>query len=116
MAFACNHPPTLADLNFCVPDMGGTASSLKFQAPNHKFQTRVLSLGLFVALVLLACGIDARQIEHKKPSLSMVPDFEVVDIEFNSTHHIFAKIRNNSSSPFSGNVEMALQIAGYGLV
>ena len=76
---------------------------------------RVLSLGLFAALILLASGIDA-QIGPKKPNLSILPDFEVVDIEFSATHHIFAKIRNNSPSSFSGNVDMGLQIAGYGLV
>jgi hypothetical protein len=32
------------------------------------------------------------------------------------SHHIIAKIRNNSPSPFLGNVEMSLQFSGYGLV
>jgi len=77
---------------------------------------RVLCLGLFLALLFLAAGIDAQQFVPKKPDLSIRPDFEVVDIEFSSTHHIFAKIRNNSPAPFSGNVEIGLQIAGYGLV
>ncbi|MCU0236075.1 MAG: hypothetical protein MUC72_03210 [Acidobacteria bacterium] len=77
---------------------------------------RALCLGLFAALLLLAVGIHAQQFEPRKPNLTIKPDFEVVDIEFSATHRIFAKIRNNSPSPFSGNVEMGLQIAGYGLV
>lgn len=84
---------------------------------------RGLGFGLFLALTVMAAMINAQGITQKtpdlvpkKPDLSILPDFEVVDIEFSATHHIFAKIRNNSPAPFSGNVEMGLQIAGYGLV
>ncbi len=84
---------------------------------------RSFTFVFFLIMMVMAAGINAQGISQKtpdltfkKPSLSILPDFEVVDIEFNATHHIFAKIRNNSPSPFSGNVEMGLQIAGYGLV
>jgi len=77
---------------------------------------RSLIFGLFLALLVPAARSDAQGIGQPKPNLSFLPDFEVVDIEFTQTHHVFAKIRNNSPSPFSGNVEMGLQFAGYGLV
>jgi len=84
---------------------------------------RSFTFVLFLALMIMAAVINAQTITQKKPDLapkkpelSMRPDFEVVDIEFSVTHHIFAKIRNNSPAPFSGSVEMGLQIAGYGLV
>lgn len=85
---------------------------------------RALGLGLFAALILLAAGINAQKIdpkkpqtlELKKPNVSLLPDFEVIDIEFIAPSRILAKIRNNSPTAFSGKVEMGLQIAGYGLV
>jgi hypothetical protein len=77
---------------------------------------RSLIFGLFLVLLVPAARSGAQGIGQPKPNLSVLPDFEVVDIEFTLTHHIFAKIRNNSPSSFSGNVEMGLQFAGYGLV
>jgi len=70
----------------------------------------------FLVLMVTAAVSEAQQFVPRKPELSIRPDFEVVDIEFSATHHIFAKIRNNSPAPFSGSVEIGLQIAGYGLV
>ena len=93
---------------------------------------RALGLGLFAALILLAAGINAQkidpkkpkpidpknsqQIEPKQPNLTILPDFEVVDIEFTRYPGIFAKVRNNSPISFSGSVEMLLQLSGYGHV
>jgi hypothetical protein len=75
-----------------------------------------VACALALAVLALAAHADVPQVRPTRPNLAVLPDFQVADIEFTFTRHIIAKVRNNSPSPFSGDVEIALQIAGYGLV
>jgi hypothetical protein len=92
----------------------------KIMTPSFR---RRFGFGLLLAAVVFAAGIGAQEISQtkppltlKKPDVAILPDFEVVDIDFTLTHRVIAKIRNNSPAAFQGNVEMGLQFGGYGLV
>jgi hypothetical protein len=82
----------------------------------RKYFAATAAFVLALAALVPAARADVPQVQATRPNIKFLPDFQVADIEFTFTHHIIAKVRNNSASPFSGDVEIGLQIAGYGVV